>query len=78
MADHGAVVVAPGVHRENIDFKGKAAELSSLGGPEETVIDGGGRVAAGVTFRSGEGLRFEYVLAYFLASAEFFNRASAS
>lgn len=42
VADGGSVVVAPGVYRENIDFHGRRIEVRSAGGPDSTIIDGGG------------------------------------
>jgi hypothetical protein len=42
VADGGAVVVAPGVYRENLDFHGRRIEVRSSEGPTSTVIDGGG------------------------------------
>jgi len=48
------VLVSPGTYVENINFKGKAITVTSVGGPSVTTIDGGG-VASVVTFNSGEG-----------------------
>ena len=47
------VLVAPGTYFENIDFKGKAIEVRSSGGPSVTAIDGGG-VNSVVRLVSGE------------------------
>jgi len=49
----GAVVVAPGVYRENLDFHGRRIEVRSAQGPAATVIDGG-RAAPVVTFNEFE------------------------
>jgi hypothetical protein len=48
------VVVAPGTYHERIDFKGKAIEVRSSGGPAATTIHGDD-VGHVVRFRSGEG-----------------------
>src|SRR2546425_2645156 len=48
------VLVSPGTYVENINFKGKAITVASVGGPSVTIIDGGA-VASVVTFNSGEG-----------------------
>jgi hypothetical protein len=48
------VVVAPGVYHERIDFKGKAIEVRSAGGPAVTTIHGDD-VSNVVRFHSGEG-----------------------
>jgi hypothetical protein len=53
-AQNGDVVlVSPGKYVENIDFLGKAITVKSAGGPNVTIIDGGG-VYSVVTFTSGE------------------------
>ena len=41
------VVVAPGTYHERIDFKGKAIEVRSSGGPASTTIDGDSTSARG-------------------------------
>jgi parallel beta-helix repeat protein len=48
------VVVAPGVYRENINFKGKAITVHSAAGPAVTVIDGR-QLGSVVVFITGEG-----------------------
>jgi parallel beta helix pectate lyase-like protein len=48
------IVVQPGTYDESIDFKGKSVRIYSTGGPEVTVLDGGGRPTPVVTFSSGE------------------------
>jgi hypothetical protein len=48
------VVVAPGTYHEHIDFKGKAIEVRSSGGPSSTTIDGD-TTSHVVRFHSGEG-----------------------
>lgn len=53
VAVNGTVIVAAGVYRENVDDKGKAVEVRSAGGPETTVIDGGGAPPT-VSFQTGE------------------------
>ncbi len=40
--DGNTIVVAPGRYNERINFQGKNVTLISLGGPEQTIIDGGG------------------------------------
>ena len=52
-SDGDTVVVAPGTYFEHIDFKGKAIEVRSSGGPRTTIIDGGGTYHV-VLFISGE------------------------
>lgn len=51
------VLVAPGTYPESIDFKGKALAVRATGGPEVTVLRGGGYAVppAVVTFATGEG-----------------------
>jgi hypothetical protein len=49
------VLVAPGTYVENINFGGKAITVTSEGGPEVTIIDGGNDFAPVVRFISGEG-----------------------
>jgi hypothetical protein len=44
-ADGDRVLVAPGTYPERIDFTGKAIILEATGGPEATIIDGGGEEA---------------------------------
>ncbi|TVQ56417.1 MAG: hypothetical protein EA377_02220 [Phycisphaerales bacterium] len=51
----GEIVVAPGTYNEVIDLSGQAFHLRSSGGPEQTIIDGGGLDASVVTATSGEG-----------------------
>lgn len=56
--DGGTILVAPGVYKENITFKGKAIVLRSIDPGddlvvESTVIDGGG-MGRVVTFNNGE------------------------
>ncbi|HUQ62428.1 MAG TPA: right-handed parallel beta-helix repeat-containing protein [Acidimicrobiales bacterium] len=51
--DGGAVLVAPGVYRENLDFHGRRIEVRSARGPASTVIDGG-RAGPVVTFEHSE------------------------
>ncbi|MHC5009283.1 MAG: right-handed parallel beta-helix repeat-containing protein, partial [Planctomycetota bacterium] len=53
-ADTDEIIVAPGTYLESIDFLGKAIWLHSSGGPEVTIIDAGGGLAA-VTCHNGEG-----------------------
>jgi hypothetical protein len=48
-----SVLVAPGTHNENIDFKGKAITVTSSGGAAKTIIDGGQK-AASVAFQCSE------------------------
>jgi hypothetical protein len=50
------VLVSPGTYAENINFEGKAINLTSLGGAANTIIDGGAKGTV-VTFSSGEGLK---------------------
>jgi hypothetical protein len=38
--NHDTVLVAPGIYREHINFKGKAITVTSESGPEVTTIDG--------------------------------------
>jgi hypothetical protein len=52
--DGATVLVAPGIYRENIDFRGKAITVTSESGPEVTMIDGR-NVDSVVLFTSGEG-----------------------
>jgi Big-like domain-containing protein/parallel beta helix pectate lyase-like protein len=52
--DGDTVIVAPGTYVENIDFKGKAITVTSEGGPDVTIIDGGNADSV-VKFISGEG-----------------------
>ncbi len=47
------VLVAPGTYVENINFGGKAIQVTSSGGPSATTIDGGAHGSV-VTFNSGE------------------------
>jgi hypothetical protein len=47
------VLVSPGTYPERIDFEGKAVTVASSGGPDVTVIDGGGQGRV-VTFANGE------------------------
>ncbi len=47
------VQVAPGTYKENINFMGKAITVTSSGGPQVTIIDGG-QTGTVVTFSSGE------------------------
>src|SRR6185503_4343889 len=47
------VLVSPGTYVENINFLGKAITVTSVAGPEETIIDGN-QAGSVVTFRSGE------------------------
>ncbi len=47
------VLVAPGTYKENINFNGKAITVTSSGGPQVTIIDGG-QAGAVVTFSTGE------------------------
>jgi Big-like domain-containing protein len=54
--DGDTVLVAPGTYVENIDFKGKAITVTSEGGPDVTIIDGGNADSV-VKFISGEGRR---------------------
>src|SRR5262245_15414493 len=53
--DGDTVLVAPGTYVENINFGGKAITVTSEGGPEVTIIDGGNVFAPVVRFISGEG-----------------------
>jgi parallel beta-helix repeat protein len=48
------VLVSPGTYLENINFRGKAITVESIGGPDVTVIDGHSAGTV-VTFASGEG-----------------------
>lgn len=48
------VLVSPGTYYENLDFNGKAITVSSVAGPETTIIDGQHNGAV-VNFSSGEG-----------------------
>lgn len=52
--DGDTVLVAPGTYTENINFLGKAIQVSSEGGPLVTIIDGS-NVNSVVKFVSGEG-----------------------
>lgn len=47
------VLVAPGTYQENINFNGKAITVTSSGGPQSTIIDGGHNGSV-VTFNTGE------------------------
>lgn len=47
------VLVAPGTYKENINFNGKAINVTSSGGASVTIVDGGG-IAPVVTFASNE------------------------
>jgi hypothetical protein len=47
------IVVSPGVYVENVDFLGKALRVTSTGGANRTVIDGGG-TGSTVRFVNGE------------------------
>jgi hypothetical protein len=49
------VLVAPGTYLENVDFLGKAIQVSSSGGAASTTIDAN-NVGSAVTFANGEGL----------------------
>jgi serine protease len=49
------VLVARGIYKENIDFKGKAITVTSSTGPAATVIDGG-NISTVVTFQTSEGM----------------------
>ena len=53
-SDGDTVVVAPGTYFEHIDFKGKAIEVRSASGAQQTIIDGGGTGHV-VLFNSDEG-----------------------
>ncbi len=57
--DTDEIVVAGGTYIENIDFLGKAITVTSLDGPDVTIIDGGspgpGDRPYTVTFQQGEG-----------------------
>jgi hypothetical protein len=53
--DGDTVLVATGTYVENINFGGKAITVTSEGGPEVTIIDGGNDFAPVVRFISGEG-----------------------
>ncbi len=54
-AGQGDVIrVRPGTYIENIDFLGKRIEVSSVQGPETTIIDAGHH-GAGAVFLNGEG-----------------------
>lgn len=54
-SDSGDVlVVLPGEYRENIDFDGKALTIYGIGGPQLTILNGGGEGPC-VRFSSGEG-----------------------
>lgn len=48
------VLVAAGLYRENLDFKGKAVTVRSAAGAVRTVVDGSSKGSV-VVFRSGEG-----------------------
>jgi hypothetical protein len=52
-ANGDTVLVAPGTYRENINFMGKAITVTSSGGAQVTIVDGGGTGPV-VTFASGE------------------------
>jgi hypothetical protein len=52
--DTDTVLVAPGVYKENLDFKGKAITVKTSAGPGVTTVDGQQRGSV-VTFKSGEG-----------------------
>lgn len=53
-SDGDVIWVSPGEYVENIDFRGKAIRVASLGGASVTTIDGGG-VSSVVTFKGFEG-----------------------
>src|SRR5262245_28165934 len=53
-ANGDTVIVAPGIYRENINFRGKLITLRSDAGPDATTIDGGATDVV-VTFSTGEG-----------------------
>ncbi|MHC4945307.1 MAG: hypothetical protein ACYTG7_20005, partial [Planctomycetota bacterium] len=48
------ILVDPGTYVENLDFLGKAITVKSIGGPEDTVIDGNQNGSV-VAFKNGEG-----------------------
>jgi hypothetical protein len=48
------VVVSPGTYIELIDYHGKAISIQSIGGPEQTIIDGN-NAGTVVTFQTSEG-----------------------
>jgi hypothetical protein len=52
-ANGDTVLVAPGIYRERIGFRGKTITVTSTGGAAATVIDGGGAGSV-VTFVSGD------------------------
>jgi ELWxxDGT repeat protein len=52
-ADGDTVLVAPGYYAENLDFHGKSVWVSSVAGPDETIIDGK-KAGPVVTFKTGE------------------------
>lgn len=52
--DLDRVLVAPGVYREAIDFRGKDIAVVGIAGPERTVIQAGGEQSTAVTFDEGE------------------------
>ncbi len=55
-SDSGDIVlVMPGEYRENIDFDGKQVLIYGIGGPQVTILDGGGEGPC-VSFTSAEGL----------------------
>ena len=53
LGDDDVIVVAPGTYVETIDFLGKNLTVRSSGGPDATVIDGGGLDTV-VTFEDNE------------------------
>ena len=48
-----AIIVRAGTYVENIDFVGKAINLKSQSGPDDTIIDGN-QAGSVVTFQNGE------------------------
>jgi hypothetical protein len=54
-SDGDTILVAAGTYSENIDFLGKAIWVTSVDGPELTILNGN-QSGSVVTFRSGEGL----------------------
>ena len=53
-SDNDIVLVAPGTYAENIDFLGKAIQVTSSEGKDQTLIDGG-QMGSVVTFHNVEG-----------------------
>jgi hypothetical protein len=53
--DGDTVLVSPGTYAEAIDFVGKAITVSSLAGPDTTIIDANSLGRSIVRFESGEG-----------------------